>query len=88
MHTAIVSPDIAGWMMLAASLFSVGFLLWFLLGVIVEAKRTRSYYVISCGQGTRDPFDIHAGQAQEGRGTGTQYTVRMDLNSTAGPGLR
>ena len=87
MHTVILSPDIAGWMMLAASLLSVGFLLWFLLGVILEAKRTKSYYIISCDPGTRAPFAIREEQAQ-GKGTETQYSVRIDLSSTAGPGLR
>jgi hypothetical protein len=88
MHTAIVSPDIAGWVMLAASLVSVGFLLWFLIGVVIETKRTRSYYIVSYDQGTRNPGEIHEDQAHDRKTTPRQYTVRMDLSSTAGPGLR
>jgi hypothetical protein len=85
MHTGIVSPNIAGWMMLVSSLLSVGFLLWFLVGVAVETKRTRSYYIVSYDQGTRNPGGIHEDQRHDRKTTGMQYTVRMDLSSTAGP---
>lgn len=46
MHPVNVSANLAGWLMLTATLLSIGFLLWFLVGMVTEGKKKTFRYVI------------------------------------------
>lgn len=88
MNAANVFTNPAGWMMLTASMLSAGFLLWFLVGVIVEGKKTRFYYVICCDEEKNPAIRVREEQKLEKKASSSPHSKQMDLRQGTRQALR
>lgn len=90
MNTANLSANLAIWMMLAASVLGIGFLVWFLVGVVLEGKRKTIRYVICydyAEQTTMQGGDNHALVAPTGP-PAMRHWIPLDLSHVAARALR
>jgi hypothetical protein len=90
MNPVNLSTNLAAWMMLAATLLSIGFLIWFLVGVMIEGKKKTIGYVI-CSDYAQRPL-VH--MFTEGHGLGqeddtkSQHAIRFNANHITTGALR
>jgi hypothetical protein len=90
MNPVTVSANLAAWMMLAATLLSIGFLLWFLVRVVREGKKKTVRYVICYDHAERPAVPIldestvfdQAGDANQ------QHSMRFNLTHITAGALR
>ena len=82
MNPVNVPANLAAWMMLAATLLSIGFLMWFLVGMVIEGKKKTVRYLICSDYAERPIVHVfdESTVLQQAKAATRQHSIRFNLD--------